>query len=754
MSAAHDTYTATATENIPQEVRSVLGRLRRRIRVYVFLEGLAWVLIAAAAVFWVTLGMNWAYFKLSRLELPQWFRVVLDIAAVLLVVGCFLLVLMRRLLTHMRTKALALVLERRFPGLDDRLITAVESGEALTGHETPLTRAMLARTVETVRREAGKLPVGEVFRGRPLGTAATLAVLLVASIVTFGLLNTQALGYWYQAFIGLQDEYWDRDTKLVARAVGESGKSFREFNDEQVVKHPRGADFTLSVIVPEEDEKTGKKWVVPENVTWEYDMAGGRGGGEVVMNRVRDSEREFRQTVTGLLDDMTFTITGGDYVNRYPYRVLVVDPPVIDQVELDRRFPEYTGLNPAGPPADAAERRQRAQDRIVQGTSVALPMETRLTMTGQANKPLSALRIETELFHLSVRGAKRDADGRIVTPGTARLRVISPDGVPFINLPLSEDFAASVLTNGADSFRLPLELSTTALLSYAPPVPVPADGPLDRLSAAHIGAGLAAWLGKPLERVPLTASTLLRIYLEDTDGIVSREPSRLTINGILDKSPEIETQFVGIGEFITPEARIPIAGTIQDDYGVKAARFEYRVTSEKGLPVSGEAWQIREFTSEPAGQKLLTLKTDEEPFERFEVAKILLPDQPEPRGNKVGEVLHLSVYAEDGDDINGPHGSRGRPTPEYVFKVVSREELLTILYQKELGLLARFRQVIDEVAGVKPEEPQGVLREIIQAAQTADELARMAQGGQTGDDYRQKRAELTSTAKRSIQKSS
>ncbi len=59
------------------------------------------------------------------------------------------------------------------------------------------------------------------------------------------------------------------------------------------------------------------------------------------------------------------------------------------------------------------------------------------------------------------------------------------------------------------------------------------------------------------------------------------------------------------------------------------------------------------------------------------------------------------MYTEDGDNINGPHIIRKKPKPEFLFKVVSQDELLAILYQKELGLASRFQQIITEVEGVE-----------------------------------------------------
>jgi hypothetical protein len=98
-------------------------------------------------VFWLTLAVNWAYFKVSNLELPIWFRLLVDVAAIAFFAGVLMLWLVGRLLKNMRTKALALVLERRFPELDDRLITAVQAAQSQAAGETAFTQSLRNRTI-------------------------------------------------------------------------------------------------------------------------------------------------------------------------------------------------------------------------------------------------------------------------------------------------------------------------------------------------------------------------------------------------------------------------------------------------------------------------------------------------------------------------------------------------------------------------------------------------------------------------------
>lgn len=741
----------------PGSIPGVLSGLRRQIRWYVTLEGIAWVLVVVAAIFWVTLGLNWGYFKLSRLELPKWFRAALGVGAVLLVVAVFSVLLVRRLIKSMRAKALALVLERRFPELDDRLITAVEAHTAKSSTDTALTRVMLARTVSDVDAQASKLPVRDVFRGAPLWRALVIAVVLVGSVIGFGLWNREAVGYWYQAFFKLEDEYWDRETRLDARVIGEPAliaqgaqDRIREFDGEQVYKHPRGSDFTLSVLVPEGVNGLGNEWKVPDEVYLDYELDEGRGGAEITMTPWTEGKstgphREFRQTVSKLLDNMTFVVKGGDFVSRKRFRVEVVDPPGVDVVRLESAYPNYTNRNPPEidpslSPADRArEIERRREESIVESLSVSLPLETQLTFHGESNKPLVGVRVETDRFHLIVSGV--DENGQPTQEMMARLRLLSEDGQAGSVLPLRKGFAEQMLMRGQKEFHLPLDLTGDAVNQLTPPT-MPHPALPGWLSAATTAVEMADWSARPRDAIPLAANTLLRIYLEDTDAIVSRDPARLTINGVVDNPPVIETEFEGIGEFITRSASIPVKGTISDDYGVAQARFEYRVVDKDGLMLTGPNWQKRDFAGELIQEDgVLTLNADDTGVQRFSVRELQISDSTGVRPLKTGETLQLMIWASDADNLNGPNWTRGRPKPEFTFKVVSPNELLDILYERELGYLARFEQIMEEVRGVQ--------RDLNLAKSDADQL--FGAGGVESAESRTIRSGINSISKRSIQ---
>ncbi len=594
-------------DRLPDDVRRVLADLRGRIRRYVLVEGVSLVVAVLAGLFWVSYLTDWVYFRISRLELPAWLRSAFVIFMLCCLVAGVLTWVVARLLRRIRSRALALVLERRFPELDDRLITAVEIDENWGESDSPLGSAMQRRTMADAARAAHDLDVASVFDRRPLRRALTTAILLLASIAGLGMADAAAVHRWYSAFVLGEENYWDpfRRSALSVGAVVQPGDRFIPLTTEHVYRHPRGADLVIRVEVPEDKE-------VPEQVTLHYRTLGETGSsrGRVTMTQIGD--RTFRHALTRAMDDHQLHVVGGDFTNRLPYRVEVVEPPRIDAIRLECDYPAYTGMN--------AFADQLVQ---VQGTQVSLPVGTLFTLESEMNKPVTDVRL------------------RILSAGWA--------------------FNHQWLSAAGRRYRVPMILS--------------ADAAEDAADAADAGARVSEWTG----RVPIPPDVPLQFELYDADDIRSAEPIRLTISGIVDLPPVVETRLRGIGRSITRLARIPVEGTITDDYGVAAARFGFRVDDQTD-------YDFTELASSPAGQKEFRLgDSGEDAPEPFNVRPLEL---------SLGQKLILTVFAKDADNISGPHESHGEV---YSFRVVSGEDLLSILYDKELNLRLRFEQIISEV---------------------------------------------------------
>ncbi|TXT20353.1 MAG: hypothetical protein FD138_4228, partial [Planctomycetota bacterium] len=316
---------------LPPEVEASLERLRGRIRQYVLWEGLALAIVLVGLFFWFSLGLDWAVFSVRRLEPPRWLRVGLDVAVLGGLAAVVLLMVAFRVFRSFRSKSLALILERRFPELGDRLVTAVELS-AQSETRSALTSAMLERTVAEASEKLQQLDVGSVFDRRPLRRAMSAASILLVSLIAFASMCPQAFARWRAGYLGLEETYWPREVELVATVLALPGDRVRAFVDGEY-KHPRGSDLVLLFDVP-----AGKK--LPERVELQYKLGGGRGYGRATCFAA--GERRFKHAIDDLLDDADFWVTAGDFTNREAYRVRVVDPPRIDMLTAESLFPEHT----------------------------------------------------------------------------------------------------------------------------------------------------------------------------------------------------------------------------------------------------------------------------------------------------------------------------------------------------------------------------------------------------------------------------
>jgi hypothetical protein len=301
----------------PSETPPVLRELRRRIKRYVALEGSALVLVVLGVAFWLSLALDYWF------EPSAGVRQALLLVAVAAVAAATVWFVVLRLVRDFRTRALALVLERRFPELNDRLITAVELSESRRP-VSGLTAAMLQRTADEAADLSRRLELREVFNVRPLVRAIAVAVVLVVSIASFRLAQAEVFGTWFRRSLLLADEYYRRDTDLRVYVVADPGDRVVEFQDG-VYKHPRGGDLTFLAEVRE-----GKK--VPDKVQFIYRNVASRGGGDGYMTKI--GQQQFRQKLAGLHQSIDLWLRGGDYSTRHPLRIEVVEAPQIERLSL------------------------------------------------------------------------------------------------------------------------------------------------------------------------------------------------------------------------------------------------------------------------------------------------------------------------------------------------------------------------------------------------------------------------------------
>jgi hypothetical protein len=352
----------TTQPRLAPPVRSVLYRLRRRIRRYVWLEGLA---IAAAWVglaFWISLGVDWSF------EPPVAVRVALLAGAGLVLAGPVVRFILRRAFVPMSDSNMATVLERRFPQFDDSLLTAV----VLSGRspeEAGFNPQMLAHTCDAATERVGTVELRRVFNPVPLWRSLIAAVGLAAAVAAFAVFAPGAFDIWAKRTLLLDRELlWPRSISLEIDGFPGGVAKVAAGDEKEIIVRAKKGDT--------------EEPVVPDKVEVRYLVKGGSRKRALMTKQGGADEdtkvlQEYSYKFNSVQDSIEFEIVGGDARIRN-LRIEVVPPPTLEQIVLLPEYPAYTGKAPTS--------------RIVDGP-MPVPMGTRLTVQARANKELERVEI-------------------------------------------------------------------------------------------------------------------------------------------------------------------------------------------------------------------------------------------------------------------------------------------------------------------------------------------------------------------------
>ena len=366
-------------------IGSLLARLRWRIRAYVWLHGLALALVWLGATYWIALALDYLPVLAGATEMPRPARtVVLGVIAAVLAWILYRWVL-RRTLVPLTNRNMALLLERRFRGFDDRLLTAVELSED-PQHAEPFDPEMLRRTAEQARDDTGSVRLREVFNFAPLAYSLAGAALFAATVAALYTVNRPALALSVNRIYLLGDQPWPRNARIEVAGVELVAADDVDrpldlplipFDEHNRLKVARGSNLRLRV------RADLAAAVVPDLCTLHYRTVDGERG-RVSMNRLRRTRDQYQdyafngRPLRGILSSVHFDVVGYDYRVR-DYTIEVVDSPTIIGAELDCRFPDYL----------VDQQLALWLPRTVELTSATqLPRGTDVTIRAFSNKPL------------------------------------------------------------------------------------------------------------------------------------------------------------------------------------------------------------------------------------------------------------------------------------------------------------------------------------------------------------------------------
>ena len=548
-------------------VRGLLAGLRRRIRQYVWLEGLAATAAALGLAFWLALGIDW-YFEPSPLARQL-------LLAVWALGGAFVLIrfTLRRLWVRLSDRNMALLIERRFGRFEESLLTAVELGQRAEPFDEH-GRAMLAHTCRDAATRAADVQLRDVFNLAPLWRAAGAAGVLLLSVAALAVAAPEAFQFGVKRLATLTNEPWPRNTYLQI-------EGFDNERRERVVA--RGTDLEILV-----QAKTAPPLVVPQVVEVRYETEEGK---RLRKNMVREGSAEpgrdefqdYRYTFPSVLSNITFDVLGGDARLR-GLSIRVVDSPSIGMT-LHCEYPAYMRRSPADLPGSGL---------------VALPIGTRVTIRAEATKDLVAAQVD-------------------------------------------------YLADKTHAVSQPLKLLDRRRFDFT------------------------------LEC--LDADKLLSFTLEDADGIKNRTPVQLSLAAVGDEPPLVQVRLQGIGSAVTPQAQLPLAGDLKDDYGVSRAWIEYVIDEQDP--------KQRVFGADPAGRSEIEVE------EHFEIGELALkPGQKLLLGAKAADNRHVPELPAESEP-NIASGER------FLLDVVTAEQLRAMLESRELNLRQRFESILQEVSDTR-----------------------------------------------------
>ncbi len=341
-----------------RQLESRIGALRKSVRTLLALHGICWVLGLVLPML-IAVGLaDWLF------HLDPAIRTVL----LACLIGALAYLVYRRVLRPLLVRFadldIALRIEERWPGLNDRLASTIQFLRLDVGDDRYGSTALREATVRQALAETDSIDFRQVIDKRPVRRAlGVLGVALALVCFMIGVAPDSSRIALTRLFAPFGGQEWPQRTHFIL--------------DEQntTLKIARGDVFGLTVKV-----RPGDK--VPESAKAVYHFEDGTESVESL--RTLDGG-EFRGRIEAAHQPFRFSVSGGDdSTSIRDVAVRVVPPPTLKSLAVRVVSPPYTGV----PPQYLAP--GLTQLRALEGT--------RLELDAEASKPLASaeLRIGEE----------------------------------------------------------------------------------------------------------------------------------------------------------------------------------------------------------------------------------------------------------------------------------------------------------------------------------------------------------------------
>ena len=325
-----------------------IAALRGQVRRLLALHGLSWLAFGLVSAILAAGSVDWL------VNLAPEVRLVLLAG----VIGLGLWLAVRRvvmpLVVRFADLDIALRIEERWPGLNDRLASTVQFLRSAKGQDDRLgSQALRDATVEQTLVEVDKIDFRQVADPRSARKAAAWAVAVLAVMGTVAAVEPDLSGIALRRlFRPYGPDRWPQVTHL-------------RILDETPTRLARGMHFTLAVAVAE-----GERPPSSARVTYIYP------DGETSTEPLRPTDDgTFRGRIDSVSRPFRFTVAAGDDVTE-PRSVEVVPPPSLEATTVRVVAPAYTAL--------------KAQTLAPGNTQVRAVEGSRIEFEARANKPIAS----------------------------------------------------------------------------------------------------------------------------------------------------------------------------------------------------------------------------------------------------------------------------------------------------------------------------------------------------------------------------
>lgn len=345
-------------------------------------------------------------------NLPNWLRLACAVTWVVVALGSLYWHIIRPLRTPYSDARVAVHIEKAYPELQNRLVTAVQISQDTNGTSPAFAREVIRDTAHV----CSQVQVREAVDVRPMQVSLIAFLALLVFTLVYGVFFTQQF-------------FTSAKRLLMPKAAIAPAYATTVAVDPGNTQLPPGVNFGIKATV------SGKPVT---QVILEYQFGKGAFQQE---SMEATAEKVFRWEFPKVLEDVTYLVKAGDYISP-KYLAKVVLRPALSSFKFSLQYPEYTGLKPKEFDAKSGDLSAPVGTKVAFTLDASKPLESALFAMAGRETPLTLRGKQQAAGEFAVTAdetysiALRDTDGISNEPvATYSVKAI-PDELPTVEISL------------------------------------------------------------------------------------------------------------------------------------------------------------------------------------------------------------------------------------------------------------------------------------------------------------------------------